>query len=279
MVSTVRDQSGLRRVKTKIIGRDDSYAFRYPILLSSRHHIVNCLIRDYHLRYSHAGIQALTAIMREEFWIIGARRAIRSVVKQCVRCKRISTKPLTTAPIQFPLDRVRDSFVFEVTVYRCVYLELVTSISTECFIQAFRHFITRRGQLCIVYSDNGTNFVGASAGLKKVDDWKKVVSQETLNPITWKFIPPTAAWWGGWWERLIRSVKNLIVTVLGQASVNYEELLTILSDIRVSGTADLDILDRNELLVRQRFLPRAQGADAEPFLQGVSGTVHPETCT
>ncbi|GFW24647.1 integrase catalytic domain-containing protein [Trichonephila clavipes] len=156
---TVRDQSGLRRVKTKIIERDESYAFLCPILLPSRHHNVNCLIGDYHLR--------------------------------------------------------------------CVHLELVTSISTECFIQAFRRFIARRGQPSIVYSDNGTNFVGASAGLKKVD-WEKVVSQETLNPITWKFIPPTAAWWGGWWERLIRSIKNLIVRVLGQASVNYEELLTIL---------------------------------------------------
>ncbi|GFY72639.1 uncharacterized protein TNIN_146801 [Trichonephila inaurata madagascariensis] len=47
---TVRDQSGMRRVKTKIIEREDSYAFRYPILFPSRHHIVNCLIRDYHLR-------------------------------------------------------------------------------------------------------------------------------------------------------------------------------------------------------------------------------------
>ncbi|GFY43260.1 integrase catalytic domain-containing protein [Trichonephila inaurata madagascariensis] len=71
----------------------------------------------------------------------------------------------------------------------------VTSISTECFIQAFRRFIARRGQPSIVYSDNGTNFVGVSAGLKKVDWEKVVVSQETLNPITWKFIPPTAAWW------------------------------------------------------------------------------------
>ncbi|GFX85480.1 integrase catalytic domain-containing protein [Trichonephila clavipes] len=40
---TKRDQSGLTRVKTKIIERDDSYAFRYPIILPSRHHIVNCL--------------------------------------------------------------------------------------------------------------------------------------------------------------------------------------------------------------------------------------------
>ncbi|GFR22992.1 integrase catalytic domain-containing protein [Trichonephila clavata] len=40
---TVRDQSGLRRVKTKTIKRDDSYAFRYPVLLPSRHYIVDCL--------------------------------------------------------------------------------------------------------------------------------------------------------------------------------------------------------------------------------------------
>ncbi|XP_035220570.1 uncharacterized protein LOC118193572, partial [Stegodyphus dumicola] len=243
----------------------------------------------------------------EEFWIIGARRRIRSVVKQCVRCKRFSAKPPTTAPIQLPLDRVRDAFAFEVTgidlcgplilknknktwvvlftcaVYRCVHLELVTSVSTECFIQAFRRFIARRGRPSTVYSDNGTNFVGTSALLKKVD-WVKVIAQETLHPITWKFIPPTAAWWGGWWERLIRTAKNLIVRVLGQAAVNYEELLTVicdveavincrpltyvsndsedllpltpsmfLQDIKVSGTADLDALDRNKLLARQRF--------------------------
>ncbi|GFV90852.1 integrase_H2C2 domain-containing protein [Trichonephila clavipes] len=56
--------------------------------------------------YSHAGIQALTVIMREEFWNIGARRTIRSVVKQCIWYKRFSAKPLTTAPIQLPLDTV-----------------------------------------------------------------------------------------------------------------------------------------------------------------------------
>ncbi|GFR26102.1 integrase catalytic domain-containing protein [Trichonephila clavata] len=86
---TVRDQSGQRRVKTKIIERDDYYAFRHPVLLPSRHYIVYCLIRDYHLRYSHAGIQALTVIIREEFWIVGARRTIRSVVKRCVWCKAV----------------------------------------------------------------------------------------------------------------------------------------------------------------------------------------------
>ncbi|GFY04701.1 DUF1758 domain-containing protein [Trichonephila clavipes] len=50
---TVQDQSSLRRVKTKIIEQDDYYAFHYTIPLPSRHHILNCLIRDYHLRHGH----------------------------------------------------------------------------------------------------------------------------------------------------------------------------------------------------------------------------------
>ncbi|GBM90144.1 hypothetical protein AVEN_20271-1 [Araneus ventricosus] len=216
-----RDQRSLLSVKTKIIERDDDYAFRYPVLLPSKHHVVDCLIREYHLKHSHAGIQALIAITREEFWIIEARHTIRSVVKKCVRCKRFKTKPPTTFPIQLPLNRVRDAETFEVTgidlcgplilrsktkawvvlftcaVYRCVHLEVVTSINTEYFIQALRRFIARRGWPSVIYTDNGTNFTGTSTMLRKVD-WEKVVSQETLNPINWKFIPPTAVWWGGW---------------------------------------------------------------------------------
>ncbi|XP_035233535.1 uncharacterized protein LOC118205352, partial [Stegodyphus dumicola] len=211
---------------------------------------------------------------REEFWIIGARRRIRSVVKQCVRCKRFSAKPPTTAPIQLPLDRVRDAFAFEVTgIDLCGPLILKNKNKTWPEEVGHLQFIQTTAQ----------NFVGTSALLKKVD-WVKVIAQETLHPITWKFIPPTAAWWGGWWERLIRTAKNLIVRVLGQAAVNYEELLTVicdveavincrpltyvsndsedllpltpsmfLQDIKVSGTADLDALDRNKLLARQRF--------------------------
>ncbi|XP_035228353.1 uncharacterized protein LOC118200503 [Stegodyphus dumicola] len=89
---------------------------------------------------------------------------------------------------------------------------------------------------------------------------------------------------GGWWERLIRIVKNLLVRVLGKSSVTYEELLTVLcdaeatvnnrpltyisndadelrpltpsnflQDVKEIGTADLDHLDRNKLVKRERY--------------------------
>ncbi|XP_055931871.1 uncharacterized protein LOC129962158 [Argiope bruennichi] len=152
-----------------------------------------------------------------------------------------------------PEDRVTQTKVFEVTgvdyagslylklkgktwivlftcaVYRAVHFELVRSLTTDTFIQALRRFIARRGRISVLYSDNGTNFVGRNNALRALD-WDKISEYSTAQKITWKFIPPTAAWWGGWWERIVRMLKELLRRVLGKSIVNYEEFLTLLCD-------------------------------------------------
>ncbi|GFX47959.1 integrase catalytic domain-containing protein [Trichonephila clavipes] len=61
-------------------------------------------------------------------------------------------------------------------------------------------------------------------------DWSEVSQYAEMRRITWKFIPPTAALWGGFWERLVRTVKELLRRTLGKAILTYEELLTILCE-------------------------------------------------
>lgn len=48
----------------------------------------------------------------------------------------------------------------------------------------------------VIYSESGTNFVGAAHALERVD-MKKIDSFSTSHRIDWKCMPPTAAWWGG----------------------------------------------------------------------------------
>ncbi|GIY51184.1 hexokinase_2 domain-containing protein [Caerostris darwini] len=114
-LQVVRGDDEVLRVKTRIIERDDDLSFLYPILLPSKHYLTECLIREYHLKYCHAGVQILAAKLRLQYCFFSSKRNIRSCVSRCVVCKRFTAKALTTPPIQLPLDRVRESAIFEIT--------------------------------------------------------------------------------------------------------------------------------------------------------------------
>ncbi|GFS99104.1 putative RNA-directed DNA polymerase from transposon X-element [Trichonephila clavipes] len=248
-IKTFADNEGLIRVRTRITERKDDFNFLSPILLPNDCILTRRLIEYYHRKNCHAGTQMLVSILREKFWILRARRTVRNIIQNCVKCKRYNTEPVKSESVYLPADRVRDAGVFEVigidlagplflkngekvwvvlytcAVYRAVHLELVTALSTNNFLLSLRRFIARRGRHSVVYTDNGTNFRGAVWEFKNLD-WIKIEWETEIQCIKWKFNPPTAAWW----ERLIRVLKDLLKRTLGNAVLMYEELLTILCD-------------------------------------------------
>ena len=52
--------------------------------------------------------------------------------------------------------------VFVSLSVKAVLLELVSNLTTEVFIATLRCFIARRGRPSTIWSDHGTNFVGAA---------------------------------------------------------------------------------------------------------------------
>uniref|UniRef100_A0ABD2X9A7 Integrase catalytic domain-containing protein n=1 Tax=Trichogramma kaykai TaxID=54128 RepID=A0ABD2X9A7_9HYME len=253
-LNVFKDNLGLIRTRTMISNRtDDDSNFRYPVILDPQHEFTVRLIRYTHERLRHAGISTTMRTLRERVWILSSRRAVRKVINRCVNCRRHAAKTVTTPATCLPEDRVRDADVFEVTgvdyagplylrdgtkawiclftcaVYRPVHLELVSSLSTENFLDALRRFISRRGRPRIIYSDQGTNFRGADNLLSMVN-WDKIQAECSTKRISWRFNPPAAPWWGGWWERLVRLVKDLLKRSLGRSSLNYEEMTTVLCE-------------------------------------------------
>ncbi|CAG7725842.1 unnamed protein product, partial [Allacma fusca] len=257
-LNAVQDENGIWRLHTKIYMRKDSSLFRSPILLPADHRLVELLIMSVHEELSHCGVQLLMNKVRQKFWITKSRKIIKRVISKCVKCRRFQVKPVEGIPAPLPEDWVRDAYVFEVTgidlagplylrdkpkswvvlftcaVYRAVHFELVSSLSTECFLQSFRRFVGRRGRPKTIYTDNGTNFVG-SFNLMKRFDWEKIRSSswrssQVLQPISWKFNPPGAPWWGGWWERIVRILKEILRKILGKACLDYEEMVTVVCD-------------------------------------------------
>ncbi|GFW73289.1 integrase catalytic domain-containing protein [Trichonephila clavipes] len=211
------------------------------------------ILRIYTQKNCHAGIQIMQSLIRERFWIIRARKTIKSILNECFICARFKVKSLSSGPSPLPPDRVNDCAIFEVVgidlagplflktgekvwitlftcaVYRALHLELVNALSSDAFLLALRRFIARRGRPRIIYCDNGTNFRGAFNDLAKLD-WHKISRETSTQKIVWKFIPPTAAWWGGWWERLVRIIKELLRRSLGKSILSYEELSTVICE-------------------------------------------------
>ena len=65
---------------------------------------------------------------------------------------------------------------------KAVHLEVVSDLTTEAFLAAFRRFVSCRGKPSLVWSDNGTNFVGAARELKSLFDLlKSLKNQEVIS--------------------------------------------------------------------------------------------------
>ena len=62
-------------------------------------------------------------------------------------------------------------------------------------------------------------------------DTKKVESELANKGIKWKFITERSPHRGGWWERICRSLKELLRKVLCKAFLSYVEMCTILKEI------------------------------------------------
>lgn len=253
-INLVQNNCGLLCVKTKIMRRNDIEAFKTPAILPNKHPIVEAIIEFYHRENAHAGVLTLMGLLREKFWILKSRVAVKKIVRKCFICRWLIAKPFVTEPTQLPLDRIRDAALFEVTgvdltghlfledgskawivlytcaVYRAIKLDLVTSLTTGAFVRSLRRFIASNGRPSIIYSDNGTNLKGTDNSLKDID-WDKIRETAGTKKIDWRFSPSKAPWWGGFWERLIGVVKNTLKRALGKTIFDYDEMRTILLEV------------------------------------------------
>ncbi|XP_064622515.1 uncharacterized protein LOC135484767 [Lineus longissimus] len=118
---------------------------------------------------------------------------------------------------------------------KAIHLELVSSASTEAFLAALRRFMARRGKPRNMFSDNGSNFLGAQKELKRLlkskDHNARVANSLSSDNIEWHFSPAGAPHFGGLWEAGVKSVKQHLKRTIGGMSLTFEELNTVLVQI------------------------------------------------
>ena len=83
-------------------------------------------------------------------------------------------------------------------------------------------------------SDNAKTFKFCSKEIEKIVRSEEVHQYLTNRQISWQFIVEKAPWWGGYWERLVRSVKRCLRKTLGRSTLTFDELATILVEIEAT---------------------------------------------
>lgn len=80
-----------------------------------------------------------------------------------------------------------------------------------------------------IWSDHGTNLRGADEELRR--SAIEATQEEASNHfVAWRYIPPSASFMGGAWERLVRSVKTALAATLHERAPKEEVLATILTE-------------------------------------------------
>ena len=96
-----------------------------------------------------------------------------------------------------------------------MHLDLVTDMTSDTFIRSFRHFVSRRGLPSRVISDNGKTFKSAARLISQVlenPESKKYFSQLRVE---WQLNLERAPWWGGIFERMVKSAKRCLKKSVG----------------------------------------------------------------
>ena len=137
----------------------------------------------------------LNQIRSSGYWIVGANSAVKNFIFRCVDCRRLRgrigeqkiadlpTCRLTeTAPFTHcGVDIFGPSFIvkqrrsevkrygamFTCMASRAVHIEVTFSLDSDSFILALRRLIAKCGNVRSIYSDNGSNFIGAERELRK----------------------------------------------------------------------------------------------------------------
>ena len=183
----------------------------------------------------------LQLALRQTYWIPSARQVVRSLLRHCVVCQKVVGKPYK-APDSPPLikERIQETEPFNVTgvdFTGALYVrdkggeKIVTDLTVEEFLQAFRRFSSRKSLPRLMISDNASTYLAAANELNDLFRSPSLGNALSKKGVTWQFIPKSAPWYGGFWEHLIGLTKSSLKKVLGRTFATLSTIQTIIVEI------------------------------------------------
>ena len=228
------DKNGLLRIGGRIRRADVPLEVKHPLILPKKSHISDLIVRYFHESVGHHQGRGVThnTIRQAGYWIVDGRSTVARTISKYVTCRRFRGQLQKMSDL--PEERVTQAAPFHYTgmdvfgpfyvkegrktlkgglIFTClassaVHLETLNTMETDSFISALCLFISRRGKVRELRSDQGKNFVGARNEL--IDALQELNRDrvmgffltEECDWINFNLNVPGASHMGGSWERL-----------------------------------------------------------------------------
>lgn len=262
------DENGLIVVGGRLRNSYLNHSTKYPIILPQKHRLSELIIEEAHQATLHGGVRVTLNYLRQKYWIPGGLNIIKGQLRRCVKCARYNTTKQTQLMGNLPKARVTPSRPFYncgvdfagpvdikinkgrgvktskgyIAVFIClatkaVHLEVVSDLTSNAFLAALKRMVSRRGIPKHIYSDCGTNFVGANRELIRQFKLEQTFNSDSFNinlsktGIEWHFNAPAWPSAGGIWEAAVKSMKYHLKRVIGEQKLTYEEFSTLLTQV------------------------------------------------
>ncbi|XP_045509323.1 uncharacterized protein LOC123704873 [Colias croceus] len=269
-LNPVLDSTGLLRVGGRLKNSNINPEMKYPIIIPPQSKLAELIIDESHELVFHGGPKLTAGFIRQKYWILRGNRAVKKRLRLCVKCKKVDPTLQHQLMGDLPPSRVIPSRPFYNTgidftghvlvkankgrgiktskgyiavfilcmVTKAVHLELVSDLTASAFIAALRRMSARRGVPRHIYSDQGTNFIGANNILQR--EYTQILEILSSNECTsiisemnidWHFNAPSWPSAGGLWEAAVKSLKHHLKRVIGEQKLAFEEYSTLLSQL------------------------------------------------
>lgn len=265
-LSPFLDADGLVRVGGRLSEGPFSFEEKHPLFVPSAHPIAKTIILHHHLLVKHQGRLITSGALRSSgFFIQNGSSLVKKIINNCFVCRKLRAPTEFQKMSDLPSDRLSQAPPFThsgidvcgpfeiktgvstrrgsgtdkmwVLVITCLYsrathCEILPSMDTSTFINAYRRFVALRGPCKRLVSDCGTNFVAArnlESNFSFEGFQKELIRLET----EWDLIPPHASHFGGVWERKVGSFKRILSATLSQLKqrrLTHDEFATIVAE-------------------------------------------------
>ncbi|KAG1650917.1 Hydroxysteroid dehydrogenase-like protein 2 [Nymphon striatum] len=205
--------------------------------------VAKLLVLQAHQLMGHMGVNSTLSELRQRYWI--SRSIVKSVVYNCSKCKILkgttSTQKMSNIPEErlgyqqsafyytgldifgpFMITRKRSSckawgLLLTCMTTRAIHLEKLEGLDTSSFLNGLERFFSRRGLPKKITCDNAPNFKRGQkelqAELHKLNS--EGLTQKLANAnIEFSYIPPYSSHFGGVYERQIRTVRQVLQSML-----------------------------------------------------------------